>query len=625
MNRLEELESKLASSEKDIGIDEFLELNDFYANVFNFKKALDCLLKAQNLAQKSNNEIKEAECSWKIGLNYWRQNDFKLAQDYFLKAIPLYKKVDDRIMLARLKMAVGVTHLNLGDFGQAIELLRKAVYLMTRLRVKQYMRTAYNWLGIAYSGIQEYQKAMKYYLKGLALQEETENQKGIANAKNSIGLLHLELDNRNEAAKLIKESLIIREELDDKEGIADSLSNLGMIYHLTDPHKALEFYNRSLDIRHEIGGASKLANTLNNIGNIQFDLKNYAEAIKSHKEVLKIREETGNRCGILNSLQNLALSYIRSNDLEKAKELLDKAIEFKDIKSYYKIYEIITEYYKAKKDFQKALESFEKFTELKQKMVSEETSAKIIEIQTKYDLEKHQRENRISQLKNIELQDALDTIKDKNEMLKKQSEHLQLISRILRHDITNNLSVIYSAMRLYNKEKNPDYIQEIPVQVEKSFELIKKLSKVAYLVRQEHFNEDINIINALKKVTSTYRNINIEIESDNEVFVHADFMLESVFDNLISNAVKHGKAEKIKIVIKSENDDVIIDVIDFGKGIPNTFKDKVFDESFMYGASGNTGLGLFIVKKAVENYGGSVSLRDNSPQGTIFTLKLKKV
>jgi len=536
MNRLEELESKLASSEKDIGIDEFLELNDFYANVFNFKKALDCLLKAQNLAQKSNNEIKEAECSWKIGLNYWRQNDFKLAQDYFLKAIPLYKKVDDRIMLARLKMAVGVTHLNLGDFGQAIELLRKAVYLMTRLRVKQYMRTAYNWLGIAYSGIQEYQKAMKYYLKGLALQEETENQKGIANAKNSIGLLHLELDNRNEAAKLIKESLIIREELDDKEGIADSLSNLGMIYHLTDPHKALEFYNRSLDIRHEIGGASKLANTLNNIGNIQFDLKNYAEAIKSHKEVLKIREETGNRCGILNSLQNLALSYIRSNDLEKAKELLDKAIEFKDIKSYYKIYEIITEYYKAKKDFQKALESFEKFTELKQ-----------------------------------------------------------------------------------------DYIQEIPVQVEKSFELIKKLSKVAYLVRQEHFNEDINIINALKKVTSTYRNINIEIESDNEVFVHADFMLESVFDNLISNAVKHGKAEKIKFVIKSENDDVIIDVIDFGKGIPNTFKDKVFDESFMYGASGNTGLGLFIVKKAVENYGGSVSLRDNSPQGTIFTLKLKKV
>jgi signal transduction histidine kinase len=624
MNRLEELESKLTNSKIDINIDEFLELNDLYSQEFSFQKALDCLFKAQELAQESKNETIQTECTWKIGLNYWQQNDYKIAQDYFLRAIPLYKAINDRTMQARLTMAVGVTHLNLGEFGQAIELLRKAIFLMVRLRAKLYLRTAYNWLGISYSGIQEYQKAMKYYLKGLALQEETGSQIGIANAKNSIGLLHLELENNQKAAELIKESLLIREELDDKEGIADSLSNLGMIYHLTDPIKSLEFYNRSLDIRHEIGGASKLANTLNNIGNVQFDLKNFAEAIKSHREVLKIREETGNKYGIVNSLQNLALSHIRNNEPDQAKKFLDKAIEFKDEKYYYKIYDTLTEYYKSKNDFQKALESFEKFTELKQEIASDETAAKIIELQTKYDLEKHQRENRISQLKNIELQNALDTIKDKNEILKKQSEHLQLISRILRHDVTNNLSVIYSAMRLYHKENDLDYIQEIPIQVEKSFDLIKKLSKVAYLVRQEHFIEEINVNHELDKVIQTYRNIDFEIEGDSAVIVHADFILESVFDNLISNAIKHGQTDKIKVVISTKNNDVTIDVIDFGKGIPEQFKDKVFDESFMYGASGNTGLGLFIVKKAVENYGGSVSLRDNLPQGTIFTLKLKK-
>jgi len=36
-------------------------------------------------------------------------------------------------------------------------------------------------------------------------------------------------------------------------------------------------------------------------------------------------------------------------------------------------------------------------------------------------------------------------------------------------------------------------------------------------------------------------------------------------------------------------------------------------------------LGLYIVKKTVERYGGKISIEDNKPQGTVFVLRLKLV
>ncbi|MCK4256700.1 HAMP domain-containing histidine kinase, partial [candidate division WOR-3 bacterium] len=46
------------------------------------------------------------------------------------------------------------------------------------------------------------------------------------------------------------------------------------------------------------------------------------------------------------------------------------------------------------------------------------------------------------------------------------------------------------------------------------------------------------------------------------------------------------------------------------------------EESFRYGETGGSGLGLFIVKKTLERYGGSISVEGNKPSGTVFILNL---
>ncbi len=49
----------------------------------------------------------------------------------------------------------------------------------------------------------------------------------------------------------------------------------------------------------------------------------------------------------------------------------------------------------------------------------------------------------------------------------------------------------------------------------------------------------------------------------------------------------------------------------------------VFERSFKLGKTAGTGLGLYIVKKTIERYGGEITLKDNYPKGTIFEIRLK--
>ena len=89
------------------------------------------------------------------------------------------------------------------------------------------------------------------------------------------------------------------------------------------------------------------------------------------------------------------------------------------------------------------------------------------------------------------------------------------------------------------------------------------------------------------------------------------------------NAIIHGKASKIDILLE-ENEECIIKIADNGSGIPDEIKSKIFEERFSYGDAKGSGLGLYIVKKMVEKFDGSIEVKDNEPRGAIFIIKLKK-
>ena len=105
----------------------------------------------------------------------------------------------------------------------------------------------------------------------------------------------------------------------------------------------------------------------------------------------------------------------------------------------------------------------------------------------------------------------------------------------------------------------------------------------------------------------------------------ADDSLSSVIDNIIRNAVIHGKADRIAITIGKATGRCEVRIADNGSGIPDEIKAKVFEEGFTHGDTGHTGLGLHIVEKAMKAYGCHAYTEDNETKGAIFVLRFMMV
>jgi K+-sensing histidine kinase KdpD len=100
-----------------------------------------------------------------------------------------------------------------------------------------------------------------------------------------------------------------------------------------------------------------------------------------------------------------------------------------------------------------------------------------------------------------------------------------------------------------------------------------------------------------------------------------------ICDNLIGNALKYSKkvASLNLQVIKNK---LIINVLDEGQGIEEKEKKNIFKRFYRIGneetrRSKGTGLGLYIVNRIVEKNNGSIKVKNNTPQGTIFNVEIE--
>ena len=200
------------------------------------------------------------------------------------------------------------------------------------------------------------------------------------------------------------------------------------------------------------------------------------------------------------------------------------------------------------------------------------------------------------------------------------NEVLRLINKSLRHDLINDLTVVSNSIEMYFELRDDKLLKNSLNSIRKGVELIKRMKELESLISSGGKLKPCNLRDVISGVTKNYP-INLKVQGDCTVI--ADEALTSVIDNIIGNAVKHGDADKIEITIENRDDFCEIRIADNGKGIPDEIKDEIFDEGFTYGERKGTGLGLYIVKKTIERYGGDIQVEDNEPEGAVFILKLK--
>jgi signal transduction histidine kinase len=107
------------------------------------------------------------------------------------------------------------------------------------------------------------------------------------------------------------------------------------------------------------------------------------------------------------------------------------------------------------------------------------------------------------------------------------------------------------------------------------------------------------------------------------------YRIDQAFNNLLANALRHGKSTDGEVVISAflQGSDVVVSFKDNGPGIPLQHQAHLFERFYRVGGdrarqTGGTGLGLSIVKNVVQAHGGRIALESKPGAGSTFSIHL---
>ncbi|UXX79104.1 ATP-binding protein [Reichenbachiella carrageenanivorans] len=230
--------------------------------------------------------------------------------------------------------------------------------------------------------------------------------------------------------------------------------------------------------------------------------------------------------------------------------------------------------------------------------------------------------------KQMELEQLLYTTKDQNKRLK---EFSYITSHNLRASVANLIGL--SDMIEVIPESR-EYLSMLKITTQK---LDKSLTNINDLINFENENDllekvDCSLSEAVQRVLKLTNQImkhkevelTVDIEESHTIKAFPAY-LDSIFHNLITNALKYGitdTAKKLSIRANKETSGTSIFIQDEGLGIDLTkYRNKMFQiGTRLHDISDGQGLGLFMTKRQLEAMGGHIEVDSQTNLGTTFKL-----
>ncbi|WP_396612491.1 ATP-binding protein [Haloferax sp. S1W] len=211
----------------------------------------------------------------------------------------------------------------------------------------------------------------------------------------------------------------------------------------------------------------------------------------------------------------------------------------------------------------------------------------------------------------------------------------EVLNRLLRHDLRNELNVIYGyTQQVADRVDDEKALEELQLVQDRVLDIVHKSERardLRDLLERSHDSSnrpvrlDVVLHKKLVDAMIEYPDAEFVFSTLPTLSVVGDDLLGEAFECLLENAVEHNDKETPTVEVTAERagPEVVIRVADNGPGVPEDQRDLIFGREEYDQLHHGTGISLFFADSVISSYNGDLWVEDNDDGGSIFCLRLE--
>jgi serine phosphatase RsbU (regulator of sigma subunit) len=313
------------------------------------------------------------------GFCYVQITNYELALEKLFAALNIFKDQKNELGIAKVHYNLCLIYSRISDIDNALESINITIGYYQKENNDFELARCYVQMGHLFRLLNDNSSAIEYYRYGIELNLKIQSSSGEAASLIGLGLAYLQLMEYDKCSESLLKSLAIQEQIKDWRGYAASLNAYMTLCQATGKYEEAEKYARKgIELETELGDKMGISRLLVGLGKIYFELGKIDLAEEKTLEALSIAEKINLRIAI-------APSHVLLSDI-----------------------------YEFKGDFKKALKHHQLFFKVNEELVNTNAVVKAKSFQLIGKIEKAHKEAEINRLKNVELKNALERIREKN-------------------------------------------------------------------------------------------------------------------------------------------------------------------------------------------------------------------
>lgn len=605
-----------------------------------------------------------------IGQVFEWEGDYPRSLEFYFNAIRIEEELKSRLEIARTKELMGWVYVHQEDYIKATFMAEQAGKVFRELKDDFGRSDYYTLSGYIASKSKKYERALQYYDSALAIRERLGTLLPSAQVLNFIAETLIAQGQFELAGVYAKRVYDIDQRANNHVGIVSYYNTVSEIALAGDDLQEAETYgHQALKEATAIKSAPQRRKAYQNLFTVYKMMGRHEKAVQFYDRYIQLDDSMYN-----------SHSATRQAELEALYRLEKREQEIRDLYEQAALQQATLDSQNAQIRFQNTANVFFivgiillaslAYVLYRYSRAKNAVNLELSNLNTEITLQKKEIQDQSLELKhaNHTLTQLNHELLEKTEEIEAQSEELRESNDMIiamNHDLdsivtkrTSQLKEAYKELDTFFYRSSHDFrrplttfmglaeVAKVTIRDKAALDLFEKVKETAkaldkMLIKlqsisdvgaQELVFKEVLIKEIFEGICHGFeeelRQKEFKVECDvllKHSFVSYPAMVKVILENMVENAIQFSAVVHpwLKLSVEEVDDTLVMIIQDNGQGVPAELKERVFEMYFRGSErSKGNGLGLYIVKKAVQKLNGQITLVDRPESGSIFTITL---